>query len=83
MKLLDPLGKEIVATSVKGTGQIQTRMEVANPGKWSAENPILYTLIATLKDKGDVVEVIPVNVGFRKIELKKCTDIGKRAACFV
>ena len=70
LKLLDPLGKEIVATSVKGTGQIQTRMEVANPGKWSAENPILYTLIATLKDKGDVVEVIPVNVGFRKIELK-------------
>ena len=70
LKLLDPLGKEIVATSVKGTGQIQTRMEVANPGKWAAENPILYTLIATLKDKGDVVEVIPVNVGFRKIELK-------------
>lgn len=70
LKLLDALGKEIVATSVKGTGQIQTRMEVANPGKWSAENPILYTLIATLKDKGDVVEVIPVNVGFRKIELK-------------
>ena len=70
LKLLDPLGKEIVATSVKGTGQIQTRMEVANPGKWSAENPILYTLIATLKDKGDVVEGIPVNVGFRKIELK-------------
>ena len=70
LKLLDPLGKEIVATSVKGTGQIQTRMEVANPGKWSAENPILYTLIATLKDRGDVVEVIPVNVGFRKIELK-------------
>lgn len=70
LKLLDPLGKEIVATSVKGTGQIQTRMEVANPGKWSAENLILYTLIATLKDKGDVVEVIPVNVGFRKIELK-------------
>ena len=70
LKLLDPLGKEIVATSVKGTGQIQTRMEVANPGKWSAENPILYTLIATLKDKSDVVEVIPVNVGFRKIELK-------------
>ena len=68
--MLDPLGKEIVATSVKGTGQIQTRMVVANPGKWSAENPILYTLIATLKDKGDVVEVIPVNVGFRKIELK-------------
>ena len=70
LKLLDPLGKEIVATSVKGNGQVQTRMEVANPGKWSAENPVLYTLIATLKDKGDVVEVIPINVGFRKIELK-------------
>ena len=39
---------------------------------WSAENPYLYRLLLTLKDsEGKVVEVIPVNVGFRKVELKE------------
>jgi len=38
---------------------------------WSAEKPYLYRLILTLTDaNGNVVEVIPVNVGFRKVELK-------------
>lgn len=45
-------------------------MAVANPLKWTAETPNLYTLVATLKDGGKDLEVIPVKVGFRKIELK-------------
>ena len=35
-----------------------------------AETPVLYTLIATLKNGSNTTEVIPVKVGFRKIELK-------------
>jgi beta-galactosidase len=39
---------------------------------WSAEDPYLYRLLLTLKDAdGKVIEVIPVNVGFRKVELKE------------
>jgi beta-galactosidase len=38
---------------------------------WSAENPYLYRLLLTLKNaEGKIIEVIPVNVGFRKVELK-------------
>lgn len=38
---------------------------------WSAENPYLYDLFITLKDKnGKVLEVIPQKVGFRSVELK-------------
>jgi beta-galactosidase len=38
---------------------------------WTAETPNLYRLLLTLKGAdGKVVEVIPVNVGFRKVELK-------------
>ncbi len=45
---------------------------VRNINLWSAENPYLYRLLLSLKDKdGKVVEVIPVNVGFRKVELKE------------
>lgn len=38
---------------------------------WSAEIPYLYTLYLTLKDKtGNVLEVVPVRVGFRTVEIK-------------
>ena len=46
-------------------------MEVKNPHQWTAETPYLYTLYTTLKDaKGNVLEVVPQKVGFRKIEIK-------------
>lgn len=45
--------------------------EVKNPDKWSAENPNLYTLLLTLKDQdGEILEVIPSQVGFREVEMK-------------
>ncbi len=45
-------------------------MQVANPRKWSAEEPNLYTLTATVKSsRGVVSEVIRQRVGFRKVEL--------------
>ncbi len=38
---------------------------------WSAEDPYLYRLLLRLTDAdGKVVEVIPVNIGFRKVELR-------------
>lgn len=44
---------------------------VSNPKKWSAEIPNLYQVNFLLKDKkGNIVEVIPQNAGFRKVEIK-------------
>lgn len=70
LKLLDASGKEVAEASVRGSGKVSTVIEVLQPQKWSTETPVLYTLLATLKDRENVLEVIPVNVGFRKIELK-------------
>ena len=44
--------------------------QVKNPQKWTAETPYLYKLYATLKDGSKVLECIPQNVGFRKVEIK-------------
>lgn len=41
---------------------------------WSAENPYLYKLLITVKEDGNVTEVIPQNVGFRRLEIKE-TDM--------
>jgi beta-galactosidase len=47
------------------------RFMVRNVKPWTAETPYLYTLLATVKDRrGNVVQVIPQKVGFRKVEIK-------------
>ncbi|WP_274361659.1 glycoside hydrolase family 2 TIM barrel-domain containing protein [Paenibacillus thermotolerans] len=51
------------------TFELSTR--VANPLKWSAEEPNLYTLVLTMEDKdGRILEAVSCRVGFRKFELK-------------
>ena len=64
LTLKDASGKEVANTqAIKGNAII----EVENPHKWTAETPYLYTLYASLEGSN---EVIPVKVGFRKVEMK-------------
>lgn len=70
LELLDAQNQTVASTEVKGSGNVSTTLQVENPKKWSAETPYLYTLRATLKDGSQASEVVPVKVGFRKIELK-------------
>ena len=68
--LTDARGNKTAETeAAAGTGKVT--MEVKNPQKWTAETPYLYTLTATVTAAdGAVKEVIPVRVGFRKVEIK-------------
>jgi len=68
--LCDAKGLEVAKGSVKGSGKLTATLTVSNPAKWTAETPVLYTLKAVLKEGANVLEVIPVKVGFRKIEIK-------------
>lgn len=67
LQLLDVQGKEVASVANVARKQV---INVAAPQKWSAESPYLYTLLATVKEGRKIVEVIPVKVGFRKIELR-------------
>ena len=69
LNLTDPAGKSVATAQVNGNGQKSVVMDVNNPEKWTAETPNLYTLTATLKNGSNTLEVIPVKVGFRKIDL--------------
>lgn len=78
LALYAPDGQQVAQASVKpdGKGRIRTVMNVNRPAKWSAEDPALYTLMLKLENnRGKCLEVIPQQVGFRKIELKK--DLGQ------
>ena len=65
LELVDAQGKQVATATANKSGLIT--MNVENPKKWSAETPYLYTLRASMQGSN---EVIPVRVGFRKIELK-------------
>ena len=64
-----------------GENTVFTKTVVAKEGKacideviadvkhWTAEAPYLYKLFMTVEDDGQIVEVIPQNVGFRNIRL--------------
>ncbi len=76
--LLDPSGKTVLSPAIQK--RLDARQElpvegvapVVNPLKWSAETPNLYQLLLTLRDSsGKTLEVIPVNVGFRKVEIRE------------
>jgi len=44
---------------------------VRNPAKWSAEEPNLYTVLLTLKNKdGNILEYQSCRFGFREVEIK-------------
>jgi len=78
-ELIDRNGNNVWKDQTKGTlkvlgnyfAMVSFSTEIPSVATWSAEIPNLYKLYLTLKDKdGAVVEVVPVNVGFRSIEIK-------------
>jgi beta-galactosidase len=79
--LLDPQGRGVGErplvsgrTARLAAGEeaaLELRAEVADPLKWSAETPHLYTVLLTLKDpSGQVIEVERSGFGFREVEIR-------------
>ncbi|WP_430811948.1 MULTISPECIES: glycoside hydrolase family 2 TIM barrel-domain containing protein [unclassified Carboxylicivirga] len=76
-QLLDSEGQELLKHSIdvvadKGITTFKAdEHTLKNITSWNAESPTLYMLLMSLKDKrGNVLEVIPQKVGFRRIEIK-------------
>ncbi len=49
---------------------VPLNLKVANPAKWTAETPNLYTAVLTLTAGTQGTEILSARVGFRKIEIK-------------
>ncbi|MGJ7033233.1 glycoside hydrolase family 2 TIM barrel-domain containing protein [Niabella hirudinis] len=78
LELVDNNGAAVFKEALpafKVLGRYKTELSFTKtiPGvkTWTAETPNLYTLFITLKNKaGETLEVVPVRVGFRSIEIK-------------
>jgi beta-galactosidase len=63
-------GEEVVSGEVSNRAKVKIKEKVKRPDLWSAETPVLYDLLLTVKNaKGEVLEVIPERVGFRRFEM--------------
>lgn len=70
--LVNTTESALFTVSKESEQQSQTAIYLANPKKWSAEEPNRYTLVAELLDKkGKTVETVSTVVGFRKVEIKE------------
>jgi beta-galactosidase len=65
--------KKVKETVVSFNSESEKMVSIpfSQPKLWTAETPNLYHMLITLKDKtGAVLEVIPQETGFRKVEIK-------------
>ncbi len=76
-KLVDASGATVFTKELKvnfegnKTQTINFSQDVLSPKLWSSEAPNLYSLVLTLKnEKGNIVESVSTQIGFRKVELK-------------
>lgn len=88
-ELLDKQGK-VVASEEKtvnvqaGASEIvRFDKQLADVQTWCSEAPNLYKLVMTLKEGGKVSEIIPYNVGFRRIEIKAVDQMGPNGKPYV
>ena len=75
-ELLDAQGK-VISTEEKTayipSEEVRTLsfdQKLADVNTWTSEHPNLYKLLMTVKENGKINEIIPFNVGFRRIEIK-------------
>lgn len=69
--LFDAAGAAAGTAKAACAPTVEVSIPVAAAKKWTAETPYLYKALLTLKDSaGAAIEVIPQNVGFRKVEIK-------------
>ncbi|WP_274652953.1 glycoside hydrolase family 2 TIM barrel-domain containing protein [Paenibacillus humicola] len=69
--LASPLTMKAELGEGEASAAVEAAAAVANPLKWSAEKPNLYTLVLSLKDReGLLLETVSCRIGFRKFVLK-------------
>jgi len=68
---LIPARKQTLAGDNREPPRVSFALQAPGVKPWSAESPQLYTLLLTLRDpSGTVIEAIPSQVGFRRVEIR-------------
>ena len=63
------LDKEIALTDAAGTSEGSMKVDADKVIPWDNHNPYLYSTYIELYENGQLVEVVPYKVGFRRLEI--------------
>ncbi len=75
-EILDKEGKVVkteskrVPIAAKGVETVDFTADIQNVATWTSEHPNLYKLVMTIEN-GQEKEIVPFNLGFRRIEIKE------------
>lgn len=81
-ELLDKKGvviaksEELCTVKANAKATVVFNKTLPDVATWSSEQPNLYKLLITVKENNAVSEVIPFNVGFRRIEIKQTAELN-------
>ena len=67
----EPVFDKPLSAAVTKTAKVSLKTKVKTVSPWTAETPVLYTLLLTLKNASGPVEYKSVKIGFRTVEIKK------------
>ena len=88
-QLLDKKGN-VVATGEQNTTldkdsnkEITFDKQLPSVKTWTSEDPNLYKLLMSVKEKGQTNEIVPFNVGFRRLEIKDVELGGRMNSLFL
>ena len=72
LALTDAEGRSVASQQLRVAKEVeQCSLDAGKIALWSAEEPVLYNLTATLKSAaGEVIEVIPLRIGFRDVKIE-------------
>ena len=76
-------GEESVSVPAGECETVRFDKQIDDVLTWSSEAPNLYKLLMTVKKDGKVTEVIPYNVGFRRIEIKPVEQVAENGKPYV
>lgn len=84
-RLLNANGVEVGSntTNFRGYRHGNVHFSVRNVKTWTAEDPYLFTLVATVRQGNRPVEVITQKVGFRKVEIKNSQLLVNGKAVYI
>ncbi|MCD8183236.1 MAG: DUF4981 domain-containing protein [Bacteroides sp.] len=76
-------GEKNVSVQPDKTATALFEQQLPDVQTWTSEAPNLYKLMMTVKEDGKVSEVVPFNVGFRRIEIKEIDQVAANGKNYV
>ena len=76
-------GEKTLSVPAGESRKVRFDKQVDDVLTWSSEAPNLYKLLMTVKKDGKLTEIIPYNVGFRRIEIKPVEQLAENGKPYV